>query len=128
MLAFISANEASIKQLRLTPGFVCGKELMDKGFTFWTLTIWEKDADMNRFRNSEPHRKAMQHLSGWCNEATYVHWLQDELLLPDWNHVYERMINEGIVTKVRNPSARHLYKSFPVIKWTRTERKYKPAA
>ena len=124
---FMSANGSSVKQLRITAGFMNGKELLDKGLTFWTLTIWEKDADMKSFRNSPPHRKAMQQLSVWCNEATYLHWLQEEPQLPAWNIVYERMIKEGVVSKVRNATERHLSKSIPPIKWTKTERKFKPA-
>jgi len=121
----MSANEASVKQLRITAGFRTGKELIDKGFTFWTITLWEKDADMKSFRNSEPHRKAMQRLPEWCNEATYLHWLQEEPVLPSWDIVYERMLKEGTVSKVRHPSEYHLTKSFPPIKWTKMERKFK---
>ena len=41
--AFMRANEASVKQLVSTPGFIAGKELIDEGLTFWTLTIWSDD-------------------------------------------------------------------------------------
>lgn len=126
MPGFMSANGASVKQLRITPGFKMGKELIDKGFTFWTLTLWEKDADMKSFRNSEPHRRAMQKLPEWCKEATYTHWLQEDPILPDWDIVYERIIKEGIISKLRNPSEHHLVKSFPPVKWTKVERMFEP--
>ena len=124
---FMLANGASVKQLLITPGFVCGKELIDKGFTFWTLTMWEKDADMKLFRNSESHRKAMQNLPRWCREATYTHWMQNDAVLPGWKQVHERMVKEGIVTKVRNPSPHHSDKSFPAIRWEKAERSFKSA-
>ena len=120
------ANNASIKQLLVTEGFLSGKELVDKGLVFWTLTMWDKDAAMKVFRNSVPHRKAMQQLPIWCDEATYAHWLQDEAVLPDWNIIYEKIIAEGIVSKVRNPSGRHTDKSFPQIKWLKTGRNFNP--
>ncbi len=123
---FMLANQASIKQLCITDGFVSGKELMDKNFTFWTLTLWEKDGDMKSFRNSPAHRKAMQKLPDWCNEATYSHWLQEEPILPKWNRVYERMLKDGIVSKVRNASPQHQTKSFPAVKWYKLERNFKP--
>lgn len=122
---FMRANEASVKQLLLTNGFVDGKELIDKGLTFWTLTLWDKDADMKNFRNSIPHRKAMQKLPDWCSEATYTHWLQEEPTLPDWNIVHERIVKEGTVTKVRHPSEKHVSKDFPPVKWKKIERKFK---
>lgn len=121
---FMAANNASVKQLRITEGFMGGKELVDKGLVFWTLTMWDKDADMKSFRNSAPHRKAMQQLPVWCNEATYIHWLQDEAVLPTWDTVYENMLADGTVSKVRNPSARHLSKEFPEPKWTKLERAF----
>lgn len=125
--ALLRANKASIGQLVITNGFIAGKELVDKGLVFWTLTMWDKDADMKSFRNSVPHRKAMQQLPVWCDEATYAHWMQEEAVLADWPAIYERMLSEGVVSKVRNPSVRHAGKLFPTIKWQKSGRVFKPA-
>ena len=95
--------------------------------TFWTLTLWDIDADMKVFRNSVPHRKAMQKLPIWCDEASYVHWTQEDQQLPDWKIVYEKMLTDGRTSKVRNPSDNQLSKNYPVIKWTILERNFKPA-
>ncbi len=124
---FIIANEASVKQLKKTFGFLGGLELIDKNMTFWTLTLWDIDADMKVFRNSVPHRKAMQKLPIWCDEASYVHWTQEDQQLPDWKIVYEKMLTDGRTSKVRNPSDNQLSKNYPVIKWTILERNFKPA-
>lgn len=126
LIPFMKANEASAKQLVITPGFLSGKELVDKGLTFWTLTIWDDDAKMKSFRNSEAHRKAMQKLPFWCSEASYFHWLQDEPFLPNWHTASLKLIQEGKITKVRNPSAKQLSNQFPPIKWTKLERVFKP--
>ena len=119
---FFLANEASLKELIKTNGFLTGKELIDKKLTFWTLTLWENDSDIKTFRNSIPHRKAMQQLPNWCNEASYTHWTQEEKLLPDWTTVYNKMMKEGKTTKVRKPSSNQNDKNYPFIKWTKTER------
>lgn len=124
---FMRANNASIKRLVVTEGFLSGKELVDKGLVFWTLTMWDKDADMKSFRNSVPHRNAMQQLPRWCDEATYVHWQQEEALLPDWDIIHSRMVNDGTVSKVRKASERHSAKLFPTIKWQKSGRVFKPA-
>ena len=121
------ANEASVKQLNKTEGFLGGRELIDKKITFWTLTIWKSDANMKEFRNSVPHRKAMQKLPSWCDEATYTHWTQEENQLPEWKIVFGKMIAEGRISKVRNPSANHLSKNFQEIKWTVFESNFKSA-
>lgn len=126
LFPFFRANEASVKQLLKTQGFLGGLELVDKKLTFWTLTMWNIDASMKEFRNSIPHRKAMQKLPYWCDEASYVHWTQNEDVLPGWNTVYEKIIAEGKITKVRQPSPNQLYKNYPEIKWKKIQRVFKP--
>src|SRR5687768_4222159 len=122
---FMMANEASVRALVKIKGFLKGKELIDKNLTFWTLTMWDNDTSMKEFRNSAPHRKAMQNLPAWCNEASYFHWTQTDPDLPGWHVASERLISEGKLTKVRNPTPRHLANKFPQIKWTKLERVFK---
>jgi len=125
--AFFRANQGASKQLIISPGFIDGKELIDKKFTFWTLTRWADAASMKGFRNSPDHRKAMQKLPLWCDEASYLHWEDDSGQLPSWEIVREKMISEGKLTKVQKPSKDQLSKNYGVIKWKRLERKFKPS-
>lgn len=125
--AFFRANEASIKQLLQTEGFIAGAELPDWGLVFWTITLWGDEAAMRSFRNSEAHRKAMQKLPDWCSEASYTHWQQEEATLPDWDVIYNKMMSEGKLTKVRKPSKRQLTKDYPPVKWRKLMRPLKPA-
>lgn len=122
------ANEASGRALVKVKGFLKGKELIDKNLTFWTLTMWVDDTSMKEFRNAAAHRKAMQHLPTWCHEASYFHWTQQDPDFPDWNVASGRLISEGKLTKVRNPSPRHLANHFPPIRWTRLERVFKSSS
>jgi hypothetical protein len=124
--SFMKANEASINQLKITSGFIGGIELIDRKLTFWTITMWDTDKNMLEFRNSPAHRKAMQKLPIWCNEASYLHWIQEEDKLPEWKIIFDKMIAEGKISKVRNPSPIHLNKNFPEMKWKRVWRKLKP--
>ena len=126
LVRFIIANEAAVKQLNKTEGFLGGRELIDKNLTFWTLTIWDSDVSMKQFRNSLPHRKAMQKLPFWCDEASYIHWTQAENQFPGWKTIYEKMLADGKTSKVRNPSENQLNKNYPEIKWTKLERNFKP--
>src|SRR5664279_2860668 len=116
LISFIKANEASVKQLNITNGFLGGKELIDKGLTFWTLTMWNNELSMKYFRNSLAHKRAMHKLPFWCNEASYLHWLQQEEKLPDWETIHSKILSEGQTTKVRTPSANQLSKNYPEIK------------
>ena len=126
LLRFILANETSAKQLIRTKGFIKGKELIDKNLTFWTLTMWENDISMNVFRNSSSHRKAMQQLPFLCSEASYFHWNQPDTKFPDWVSASERLLMEGKLTKVRNPSPDQIINKFAPIKWKKLERNFKP--
>ena len=126
--AFFIANERSVKELIRTAGLVAGKELIDKGMVFWTVTVWRDMESMKAFRNSTPHRKAMQRLPDWCDEGTYVHWQQEDATIPSWQQVHERMLADGKVSKVRQASARHNNKAFPEPQRTHTQRVFKPAA
>ena len=126
LLSFMIANEKSIKQLNISDGFLGGKELIDKGLTFWTFTMWSNEISMKYFRNSLPHKRAMRKLPFWCNEASYIHWTQEEQQLPDWKTVHEKMLSEGKTTAVGTPSDTQLSKNYPEIKWTKLERNFKP--
>lgn len=58
----------------------------------------------------------MPKLLGWCDEATYVHWQQDQPAPPELIVAYERLVRDGIVSKVRHPSADHASRAFPAPK------------
>jgi len=64
----------------------------------------------------------MQHLSKWCDEASYHHWLQDSFEFESWEIVSEKLFKEGRLSKLRNPSIAQLNNKFPPIKWTKTQR------
>lgn len=81
--------------------------LNDANLTFWTKTAWTDQSAMRAFMLSGPHRKAMPALLDICNEASLVHWNQDSTTLPDWKEAYRRLVAEGRISKVRNPSPDH---------------------
>lgn len=125
--AFFIANERSVKELIHTAGFAGGKELIDKKLTFWTVTIWKDMEAMKTFRNSEAHRKAMQKLPVWCDEASYTHWTQNDDQMPVWATIHLKMVDEGKLTKVKQPSAQQLSKQFPAPALTKSERVFNVA-
>ena len=125
LIPFMRANEASVKEIKVSKGLLKGKELIDKKLTFWTVTIWENEESMKKFRGSIAHRNAMQQLPVWCNEASYHHWIQEDYELPSWDTISKKLFSEGRLSKVRNPSKAQIQNHFPLIKWTKTERRLK---
>ena len=125
LIPFMRANEASVKEIKVSKGLLKGKELIDKKLTFWTVTIWENEESMKKFRGSIAHRNAMQQLPIWCNEASYHHWIQEDDEFPSWDTVSKKLYSEGKLSKVRNPSKAQIENQFPPSKWTKTERRLK---
>ncbi len=126
--SFFLVNNRSVKELIITPGFFKGKELLDKNLTFWTMTAWKDLESMKTFRNSGAHRKAMQKLPGWCNEASYVHWMQETDVLPTWTDAHLKMLSEGKTTKVKQPTQNQLLKTCAAPAWQKSERILLPKA
>ncbi|MBW4575810.1 MAG: DUF3291 domain-containing protein [Aphanothece sp. CMT-3BRIN-NPC111] len=91
-----------------TPGFLGGKLWSDANRAFWTLTLWEEQAAMKIYRNSGAHRAVMPRIQDWCDEASVVHWQQEDSNLPDWLEVHRRMVADGFFTKLSKPSPAHL--------------------
>ena len=87
--------------------------LPDANDVFWTRTAWSDRESVVAFMTTEPDRRAMGHISEWCNEATYVEWTQENSMFPEWRLAYDRLVEEGRVTPLPHPSDSHETRSFP---------------
>jgi hypothetical protein len=90
-----------------------GRLMLEAHWAFWTATVWESEEAMRAFRSSGAHMKAMPKLLDWCDEASYVHWEQEGAELPSWAEAHRRMVAEGKLSKVKNPSAAQSARKFP---------------
>ncbi len=45
--------------------------------------------------------------------ATYAHWVQETADMPELTRAYERLVQDGIVSRVQQPSPNHLTRHFP---------------
>lgn len=99
-------------QARRAPGFRGGSLLLDRRWTFWTLTAWDSEASMRAYMTAGSHRTAMPRLMAWCDEASVVHWTQSGDALPSWTEADRRMRAEGRPSRVRHPSPQHASLSF----------------
>lgn len=97
----------SVKQVKNAAGFEGGAVLLDRSWTFWTMTAWNGSESMRRYMTTGSHKVAMPRLLEWCDEACVVHWDQPETGLPSWNAADQRMRKDGRISKVHNPSPQH---------------------
>lgn len=87
--------------------------IRDRRNTFWTGTIWSDEAAMKAFMHAPPHGPAMRRLLDWCDEASLVHWTQDNADLPSWEAAHRRIEQHGRRSKVNYPSDAHNANRFP---------------
>jgi hypothetical protein len=107
MPGFLLQTQRAIGQARDAGGFLGGSLLRDRNLTFWTMTLWQEQAAMRAYIASGPHLTAMPKLLNWCDEASIVHWTQDDGAAPGWLEADARMRQEGRPSKVHRPSAAH---------------------
>jgi heme-degrading monooxygenase HmoA len=102
----------SLRQVKMAPGFQRGALLVDRSWTFWTMTAWDTQESMRRYMTAGSHKAAMPHLLHWCDEASVAHWEQPETALPSWTEADKRMREDGRASKVLNPSPQHATLSY----------------
>ena len=103
--AFMVAALRTGRQARTAGGNLGAKVLRDRRNVFWTCTCWESEAAMKAFMIAGAHGPAMRKLLEWCDEASLVHWSQDDSELPSWTEAHRRMLRAGRTSKVNHPSA-----------------------
>jgi hypothetical protein len=97
----------SAQQAQHSPGFLGGALALEPPLGFWTFTAWSDEQAMRAFRNATPHMKAMPRLLEWCDEASYVHWQQENASVPTPAVAFERLRDGGKLSKVNHPSVPH---------------------
>jgi hypothetical protein len=97
----------SLRQVKKAPGLQTGALLLDRNWTFWTMTAWDERENMRRYMTTGAHKSAMPHLMHWCDEASIAHWEQEESTLPSWEEADRRLRDSGRASKVNHPSPEH---------------------
>ncbi len=105
--AFLIDTWLSARQVKRAKGYRDGRMLADRRRTYWTMTAWDDAASMHAYMTAGPHRRAMPKLMRWCDQASIVHWVQDEAALPAWDEADHRMRREGRVSKIHRPAIGH---------------------
>ncbi len=105
--SFMFHTLRSQRQLRRSDGFIAGYTALGPKFTFWTVTLWRDREAMAAFRRTAAHLKAMPKLLDWCDEASVATLAEDRLTPPDPAEAGLRLLQDGRISKVRNPTAAH---------------------
>jgi hypothetical protein len=116
----------SVRQVQRSSGFLGGRLLVNSGYVFWTMTVWQDEAAMNLYRTDGAHRKAMPKLLNWCDEAAVVHWTHVSREIPDWQQAQQYMSEKGRLSKVNHPSAVQTSQQIPAPRPSRIAQNLKP--
>lgn len=102
---FMRHTAASLRQAVGAAGFLDGRLLAARRFTFWTVTRWSSDDAMRQWKATGAHGRAMPFLMEWCDEASVARWEQDDdAPFPTWQECQRRMARQGRASLVRLPS------------------------
>jgi hypothetical protein len=108
LVPFLFYALRSALQAKYSEGNVATSLLRDSDSTFWTRTVWTTESTMKDFMLAGAHRQAMRKLLEWCDEASLVHWdQQDYDREPNWSEAHQRLQAEGRRSKVNHPSPAH---------------------
>lgn len=110
---FFTSAVAVVEQAKSTSGNLSADVLADANNTYWTRTCWEGRGAMHAFVGSEPHLSTMNRLDDWCDEATFAEWEQASADLPDWQASHGRLVADGQVAGLTQPTAAHHTRDFP---------------
>ena len=73
------------RQLARTPGMFAYTTGMASLTEFFTLTMWEKEFDMNLFMASDDHRDMMWNFKRWSDSFWSMRWNTTKDEVGDWN-------------------------------------------
>lgn len=107
LIPFLFYALRSARQARHSQGNVATSLLRDSDRTFWTRTVWTTESAMKDFMLAGAHRRAMQKLLQWCDEASLVHWEQADDREPNWSEAHQKLQAQGRRSKVNHPSPAH---------------------
>jgi hypothetical protein len=81
--SFAIHTSRSLRQVKRAPGLLTGALLLDRKWTFWTMTAWENQENMRNFMIAGSHKAAMIHLLEWCDEASVARARWGEAMTAD---------------------------------------------
>jgi heme-degrading monooxygenase HmoA len=110
---FFASAVAVVEQARNSEGNLAADVLAEANNTYWTRTVWREREARDAFVGAEPHRSTMGRIDEWCDEATFVDWDQAGAEPPNWEESYERLLVEGQVASLTDPSDAHMTRDFP---------------
>lgn len=81
----------SNQQLKKAEGLLHSSVRNDDLMTYWTLTVWENEESMKKYRNNGNHLKAMKISRKIADELEKINWINEDDKIPNWKECKERL-------------------------------------
>ena len=102
-----------MEQAGNSAGVVNSDVLAEANDVWWSCTSWTDNAAIDAYVDTDPHHATMARLDGWCDEASFVDWEQEDAVLPDWRTAFDRLVAEGRSAGLSRASPANATLSFP---------------
>lgn len=107
LIPFCIQNEQIVRQIKISPGFLKGKELATPNLSMWTATLWDSSENVRAFYLRGSHKEAMRNISVWSSKAVTGHQEGDFSELPSWEDIRLQLLKAGNFTNLQNGSSDH---------------------
>jgi heme-degrading monooxygenase HmoA len=97
----------AVIQARRAPGCLSVRLGIGSERTYWTMTLWASEADMQVYRSRGAHLRVMPYFVEWASEGAVVHWEHTDRILPSFAEAAERLLSAGRLSKVHHPTPAH---------------------
>jgi hypothetical protein len=110
---FFTDAVAAIEQAQKSAGNLGADALADADNAWWSVSAWTERGPMLAYVHAEPHQSIVTRLDHYCDEATFVDWVQDSSALPDWQTSWRHLVADGKAAELTQPSAANQTRAFP---------------
>lgn len=107
LVPFWIQNEQIVRQIKISPGFLKGKQLATPNLSMWTATLWDSSENVRAFYLSGSHKEAMRNISIWSSEAVTGHQEVDFAEIPPWEDIRLELLKVGNFTNIKDASSDH---------------------
>jgi len=105
--SFLVHNGQIVKEIRVSDGFLKGKQGVTLDLSMWTTTLWDSYTNLQKFYRSGSHRKVMSQIDVWSSEAVSGHREVHSFDLPSWKSVGVLLAESGHFVNLEEPSLKH---------------------
>lgn len=89
--AFLLLTWLIARQVARSPGYLGGRLLASGQGTYWTVTAWDDEASMRRFRDRGRHATGLRRSRRWAGSMDAARYEADSAAFAGWDDAARRL-------------------------------------